>query len=144
MSENMNIDSLLDESIDSLEDLPEFLVYPNGAHKVTIEFTKKEINKKPAVEMKMVAVETVELSNPDEDTPLNAGDEASQVFFLDNEFGQGALKVLMKTLSAHLGTTTISETMAQAKGMEVTIINKKKPNKEKTAFYMGVSKIIID
>ena len=137
-----NLDSLLEGSIDDLADLPEFAVFPNGVHKVQIKWESKEVNKHPCLELKMKAIETVELSNTS-DTPLVAGAESSVLYMLDNEFGQGKMKEVMKSLAAACGTKSIKETMAASDGMEVQVVTKVRQNKEKTQSYTDVSKVII-
>ena len=139
---DINLDSILDSSIDDLADLPEFQVYPNGSHKVIVSFESKEVNKHPCVEMKMKAVETIELANPASDTPLEPGTESSVLFMLDNEFGQGKFKTIMKTFAEATGTQKISEAMEAAQGMEVTVICKVRQNKDKTQSYTDVTKVI--
>ena len=139
---DINLDSILDSSIDDLADLPEFQVYPNGSHKVIVSFESKEVNKHPCVEMKMKAVETIELANPASDTPLEPGTESSVLFMLDNEFGQGKFKTIMKTFAEATGTQKIYEAMEAAQGMEVTVICKVRQNKDKTQSYTDVTKVI--
>lgn len=127
---SIELDSILDSSIDDLADLPEFSLYPSGVHRCIIDWESKEVNKHPAVEMKMKLVETVELANPDEDQPVNPGTESSSLFMLDNEFGQGAFKKIMKTLGEACGTNKISETVEASKGMEVSVVVVTKPDKK--------------
>lgn len=141
MSE-MNIDSLLDSSIDDLCDLPEFSIYPAGMHTVAISWEKKEVNKHPALELKMRLIETVELAQPEADTPPNPGAESSVLYMLDNEFSQGKLKAIMKSLAAELGTGTISETIEASRGMEVNAVCKVRQNKDKTQSYNDIVKFM--
>lgn len=146
MNANTNqatLDSLLDSNIDDLADLPEFQVYPNGVHTVLINFESKTVNNHPCLELKMKAVETVELANPAADQPLTAGTESSVLFMLDNEFGQGKMKAIVKVLAAHLGTSSIKETIEAAAGMEVQVVCKVRQNKDKSQSYTDVTKIII-
>jgi len=138
-----NLDSLLEGSIDDLADLPEFAVFPNGVHRVRIKWESKEVNKHPALELKMTAIETVELANAGEDKPLVAGTESSVLYMLDNEFGQGKMKEIMKTLSASTGTKSIKETMEASNGMEVQVVTKVRQNKDKTQSYTDVTKVIV-
>jgi hypothetical protein len=140
---SLDLDSILDSSIDDLADLPEFAVFPNGAHKVLIQWESKEVNKHPCMELKMKAVETVELSNPAEDKPLVAGAESSVLFMLDNEFGQGKFKTIIKTLAEATGSNKISEAVEASNGMEVTVICKVRQNKDKTQSYTDVTKITV-
>jgi hypothetical protein len=140
---SLDLDSILDSSIDDLADLPEFAVFPNGAHKVIIQWESKEVNKHPCMELKMKAVETVELSNPAEDKPLVTGAESSVLFMLDNEFGQGKFKTIIKALAEATGSNKISEAVEASNGMEVTVICKVRQNKDKTQSYTDVTKITV-
>lgn len=142
MANEANLDSLLEGSIDDLADLPEFAVFPNGVHKVRIKWESKEVNKHPALELKMVMVETVEMANA-ADPVMAAGAESSVLYMLDNEFGQGKMKEVMKTLSAATGTKSIKETMEASNGMEVQVVTKVRQNKEKTQSYTDVTKVIV-
>ena len=136
----VDIDSLLDVSLDDIADLPEFMVFPAGAHRCTIAFEKKMIGTHPAVELKLTALETVELTDPSE-TPLEAGTESSVAYMLDNEFGQGNMKKVMKPLAEHFGITQVSQLMEAAKGTECLVVTKKRQNKDKTATYLDVVSI---
>jgi hypothetical protein len=140
---SLDLDSILDSSIDDLADLPEFAVFPNGVHRVIINFEQKEVNKHPSIELQMKAIETVELANPAADTPLVAGAESSVLFMLDNEFGQGKFKSIVKVLAAALGTSTIKDTVEAAAGMEVQVVCKVRQNKDKTQSYTDVTKVIV-
>lgn len=122
----LDIDSLLDATLDDLADVPEFKPFPVGTHQCVITLESKVITDKPAVEWKLTAMETVELVNP-EDTPVKAGDTCSGAFIFvqkdgqPNELAQGQFKELMKPLQAHFGTGTNRETMAAANGATVVV-----------------------
>lgn len=140
MNANSNSSSLLDSTLDDLADMPEFKVYPNGAHTVSISFEEKEVNGHPSVELKMVAIETQELANPS-DTPLVAGDTGSVLYMLDNEFGQGSLKAILKPLGQHFGLGNLREIMEAAAGTECMVVTKQRMNKDKTQTYLSVTSI---
>ena len=141
---SLDLDSILDSSIDDLADLPEFGIYPSGVHRVIINWESKEVNKHPSMEMKMKLIETVELANPAEDQPVAAGTESSSLFMLDNEFGQGAFKQIMKVLAGACGTNKISETVDASQGMEVQVVVAVKPDKkDPTTMRMNVRKVIV-
>ena len=148
MSENQNIsisiDDLLNSSVDDLADMPEFAVFPAGAHRVSVSFSSKTVNKHPSVEMKMVARETVELANPNDDQPLAAGTEGTILFMLDNDLGQGKLKDILKVFAGVTGGATLSEIMANANGSEVVAVTKVRQNKEKTQSYTDVVKVFFE
>ena len=138
-----NIDSLLAMSLDDLPDLPEFKVYPAGAHRVTMKFEKKQIGTHPAVEAKFTMIATEELTDPAKDQPVDAGTESSVAYMLDNEFGLGNFKELMKPLAAHFGLSSIPEIMEAAANLEVVIVTKTRQNKEKTQTYLDVTSLIV-
>ena len=136
-----NIDSLLAMSLDDLPDLPEFKVYPAGAHRVTMKFEKKQIGTHPAVEAKFTMIATEELTDPAKDQPVDAGTESSVAYMLDNEFGLGNFKELMKPLAAHFGLSSIPEIMEAAANLEVVIVTKTRQNKEKTQTYLDITSL---
>ncbi len=142
MSDNQAMMDLLDSSLDDLADLPEFKVFPNGAHICTIKFESKDVNGHPSIECTLTGISTEELANP-ADTPIAAGDVSSVLFMMDNEFGQGALKAVMKPLAAHFGTSKISETIEAAKGAECLVVTKQRQNKEKTQTYLSIASITV-
>ncbi len=140
----MSLESLLDATLDDLADLPEFKPFPAGAHRVTIILESKEVNKKPCVEMKMRAIETVDLAEPQSETnvPLVAGTESGVLFVLDNDIGQGKFKEIMKVLAAKFGTSKVRDTMESAKNAECLVITKLRTNKEdKSIVYTDVVKL---
>lgn len=140
---SLDLDSILDSSIDDLADLPEFGIYPSGVHKVIINWDSKEVNKHPCMELKMKMVETVELANPAADQPVAAGTESSSLFMLDNEFGQGSFKTIIKALAAATGTSRISEAVEASNGMEVDVVVVTKPDKkDPTTMRMNVKKVV--
>lgn len=123
-----DIASILDSTLDDLADLPAFQPFPVGSHRATIHFSVKEVNKSPAVELEMKAIETVELADA-ADQPVKAGDTTNVLFQLDNEFGQGKLKDLLKVLGASFAGSTSREIMEAANGAECLITTKIRVNK---------------
>lgn len=147
MSEN-NFDALLDANLDDLADLPEFASFPAGVHRATLDITKKEINNKPMMEIKLTGIETVELSKPEEDKPITAGQVSSALFDLTNEFAQGNFKKLISPLAAALGVTSIREIIEQATGTEVEAVTafrkgKAKPGETEIPVYFEIKKILM-
>ena len=140
MNDQTNLDSLLDISLDDLADLPEFLVFPAGAHRCTVNFETKKIGEHPAVEVKLTLLEVMELSNAS-DTPPETGAESSCAYMLDNEFGQGNFKKLMTPLGQHFGVNKLSEIVEAAKGMEAVVVTKQRKNKDKTQTYLDIVSI---
>lgn len=122
MSENnVNLSSLLDMQLDDLADLPEYVRINKGAHRVTVEFIAKQVGDHPAWELKMKLLETLELSDSS-DTPQAPGIESSCVYMMDNEYGAGEFKSIMKPIAAALGVTNIGQIIEAIKGSEAAVV----------------------
>jgi hypothetical protein len=129
------INDLLDAQLDDLADLPENKPFPNGAYAVTVNLAAKEINKKPAVEMKMKLLEVIELSSTEDPAP-EAGAESNVLFILKNndgsanEIAQGQLKKVLQALQPTFGGSTPKEVMENSKNASVAVVVKAKKDKE--------------
>jgi copper oxidase (laccase) domain-containing protein len=143
MSDNMNFDALLDANLDDLADLPAFESFPAGVHRATISIKQKVVNDKPGMEVSLTGIETVELSKPEEDKPITAGQVSSSLYFLDNEFGQGAFKKLIAPLAASLGVSSIRDLVDQCTGTEVEAVTSFRTNKKTGDTYFEIKKLIV-
>jgi len=129
-------DSLLDATLDDLADLPSFKAFPPGVHLCKMFLAIKEINKKPAVEAKLVHKETLELTNPT-DIPPNAGDETTVLYILKNndgsanEIAQGQLKgILSKLKAAGVEGGSTREVIEAVNGIEIAAVTAQRENKQ--------------
>ena len=139
---DLSLDSMLDVSLDDIADLPEFLVYPAGAYRVTVNFDAKKINEHPSVETKLKMLEVLELSDPSA-TPPEVGAKSSVAYMMDNEFGQGNFKKLVKPLCEHHGITNLAQVIAASQGMEVMVVTKQRMNKDKTQTYLDIVSLAV-
>lgn len=128
-STQSNIDDILDMTLDDLADMPSITPFPNGAHKVTMEFMPVDPKKPSNVQLKLTYVEAMELSDPTSVAPA-VGDTNTIFFGLKkkdgtaNEFAQGALKLVIIALKDTFPGNTTREIMASAKGAEVMVVTK--------------------
>jgi hypothetical protein len=137
-----NLDSLLDGTLDDLADMPEFRPYPVGTHRVNATLVNKTekknwVNGHPGYELKMKAIETIELANT-EDTPLQQGAETGVLYLLDNEMGQGSFKKILASVAEKLGPASNRELAAQVVNLECLVVTKQRQNKDKTATYTDI------
>ncbi len=144
---NDNMDSLLDETLDDLADLPQSKPFAPGVH-IADMFIKRDEKKPSTYICKFVHKTTVELSNPT-DEPQKPGDES--VIWLHtkkkdggvNEIGQGQLKMLLNPLSEKLGVKSITALLEATKpGIEVAIVTGIR-KQEGYSDSMSVNKLII-
>lgn len=134
---DVNMDSLLDQTLDALADAPEFKPFPAGTHKVTITIQQKKIGTHPAFEVGMKAVETIELSDSSQE-PLAAGATTSVAYMMDNEIGQGNFKKILANLAAHYGPQSNRQLIEAAQSAEVLVVTKVRQNKDKTQSYTDI------
>ena len=140
--DNFDVDAMLDGTLDDLADLPEFKPYPAGTHAVVLTIVDltapaKRINNHPGFEVKMKAVETLELANSN-DTPLAPGAESSVLYLLDNPIGQGSFKKLLASAAEHFGAKTNRELIADLQGATVAVVTRQRQNKDKTQTYTDI------
>ena len=148
MSEiNMDVDALLDGTLDDLADMPEFKPFPIGSHRAIISMEVKKIGDFPAVELTLKAIETIELPAGSEEAPLNKDDSTNLAFFLKHsnpkvaEMGQGQFKEIMKVAAAKFGAKSNRELIEECKGVEALIVTGQRKNKEKTKTYTTLEAI---
>lgn len=143
MNDPINMDTLLDQTLDDLEDLPTFDPYPPGAHQCLATFSTKVINEKAAVELAFKLVATLELANSQDEMPAE-GATCNTMFLLENEFGQGNLKKCAMPFAEALGLATVRDVVEQVKDVECVILtsirtDKKDPNDIK--YYLNVKEL---
>jgi len=130
--DSMNMNDLLDSTLDDLEDLPEFKVFNPGAHKVLATFSTKELEvnsktnpqvkvKKQVVELKLKLIETLELKDP-QATLDEPGTECSTIFMLDNQFGRGNLKKCAAPFAESFNFSSIREVVEGVKDVESLVL----------------------
>lgn len=149
----MDIDSLLDGTLDDLADMPEFKPFPIGAHRVTINMEQKVVGEIPSIEVKITALETVELTDPTA-TPCMAGDSTNVLFMLfkkddksgkmiPNELGQGQFKNFMTSIAPSFPELKSNrEIMEAAQGLEVLMsTGQRVDRKDKTKVYTFIESV---
>lgn len=141
-----DINDLLDGTLDDLADMPEFKVFPPGTHRATLTWDlAKTIGSDPKkyVEAKLTAIETVELPSGSEDTPLERGTESTCLFDLTNEYAQGKIKEILKSLAEHYGAKSNRALFEESNGAEVLVVTSQRSNKEKTKKYLEIVNLVV-
>jgi hypothetical protein len=143
-SQEFNIDTILDGTLDDLADMPEFKPFPAGSHRATIRFEQKVINKFSGMEIKLKGIETLELPAGSTEAPLTPGQETSVFYFFQHtnpltaELGQGKFKEIMKSLADHYGPQTNRALIEAANGSEVLVVTGQRKGKEAGQVYTDI------
>ena len=138
------INDLLDMTLDDLEDLPEFKPYPAGVHKVLLSLDTKTVNNHPCVEVSCKLIETMELAEPTKDVAPAAGATAGTLCMMDNEYGRGNLKLIVKPIGEALGIAQVKAVVEAAKDLECVIVTSIKVDKnDKTVERMNIKSVMM-
>lgn len=145
-----DVDALLDGTLDDLADMPEFKPFPVGTHKVKPKLEIKKIDGFSAVEVKLTAIETLELPSGSEESPLAAGDNTNVLYFLNHsnlqvaEMGQGGFKELMKIAAEKFGAKPNRQLIEDLNSCdEVVVVTGQRKNKEKTKTFTSIENMVI-
>lgn len=137
----------LDMSIDDIEDLPSFVTPPTGAYTLDIvSVEKKEIGEHPALEFKFTILQVTEMDPEGLDEgeqPPKEGDQFSLPYMLDNRFGVGTMKELLKPFKEKLGTSNLGELAKQMPGMKILMVLKRTFDKKKDKHYSKAKQVAI-
>lgn len=114
------VEELFDTVLDDIKDLPGFEVPPQGHYKLSVSLEKKNVNDKPCIEAGCTVVETLELSNQN-DAKVENGTKFSQLFMMDNEWGQGGFKGFAIPIVTGLGHAGVTVSKAVEVVQNVTI-----------------------
>jgi hypothetical protein len=146
MNDATNIDSLLDSTLDSLADLPEFKIFPAGAYNGPVKLTVKKMGDNMGVELSFTNAEVVELSDPTAEAPA-VGATTAVGFLLNNEYGQGDLKKTLASLKEGLGLPdgmTSREMMeATADTMCMVVFGVRSDRKDATKMYQSLKSVTV-
>ena len=141
--DGMDVNDILDATLDDLEDLPEYKAYPPGAHRVKLSMEIKEVNDKQVVEASFTYIEAVELADQQAEVPAE-GSQANILCHLDNEFGRGTLKLLATPVGKALNTASTRDTIEQCTDIECLIVTAYKKNKDDPdSPYMKVKELAV-
>jgi len=144
MSDRQFNASLLDRSIDDIEDLAGFEVPVNGVYSLKFSTAIKVVNDKDAVEANFETIECLEQNDPNE-APTKPGTKFSVLFMLDNDIAAGRMKQLLAPIAEHFNERSLSVLVTETcKDLIVTASVKRRADKNhKEKFYADVSKITI-
>ncbi len=136
--------SLLDKSLDDIDDLPGFAVPSNGEYLLSISMAVKEVNDKAAVEASFEVIECLKKDN-DADPDSKKGDKFSTLFFLEGEeasvkISLGKLKEMLMDVAEATGQSNllvlVRDTLANA--IVQATVKRRTDREDKEKFYATV------
>lgn len=147
-SSSIDLDSILDLTIDDLADMPEFKPFPPGAHQVTFDFSTKVVNEKAAVQFDYTYVKALELVDSSPEAVVSkVGDTAQMLAILKNndgsknEFSEGLIKMHALALRERFPGANVTQIFEAAKGAEIMIVTGLRENKKTGVMNMTISAV---
>lgn len=136
---DLDLDALLDGTLDDVADMPEFVTPNAGTWRVTIKnFGPEKMGEQTGIKFDGVFTELIEAAK-DDDEPQVLPIEAGTAFFMKskdgkpNEFAQGQWKMILEVCMELTGEATPRAAMAASKGMEIILTTGVRANKKDTS-----------
>lgn len=142
----LNALSLLDKSIDDIEDLPGFEVPPQGVYTFKMNCAVKSVNDKAAIEVTYEVMEALELNDSTLDVSgVKPGTKFSTLYFIQQEIAMGKFKELVAPIAAYSGENNVAKLVTEViKDLIVSATLKHRKNKDDADKpYADVSKITV-
>jgi hypothetical protein len=148
-----DIDALMNASMDDIEDLPPVGVPPTGHYNLSISAERvkpEEAGKNEYIRFSYVVEAVNEVKNPEEEGQAAVGMKFSQIFSpfkkdgSVNDFGIGFLKEAVAPFSAHFGTSSMGETIAQIDKVSVgASLTRRADKKDADRFNFTLKDVVI-
>ena len=127
----------LDASLDDIDDLPQFTVFPSGGHIVLFKsWEQKKVNGENWVNVNLELIESVEITEviAESDKP-KAGDVQTLGHNQTNAYAMGALKEFLKPIAIKLGIDlaaagALRATLEGGVGLQLLISQNRVPAKD--------------
>lgn len=136
--------SLLDMSIDDIDDLAGFEAPVPGFYSLKFSTSLKVVNDKDCVSCDFEVIECIE-QNDQELAPTKPGTKFNTLHQLENDIALGKLKEMLAPISAHFGVANLA-TLVQETCQDLIVAGKVKRRKDKTdpeKFYADVGALTV-
>ena len=147
-----DFDSLMDASMDDIDDLPPIGVPPSGSYDLTVTASRET----PAsggndyIKLSYEITSVNEVKNEEEATEAKAGQKFTEMFSpfkkdgTVNEIGMGSMKERLKPFAGHFGTGKISEIIEQMQQVNITAsLTRTADKKEEGRFRFRLKDVVI-
>lgn len=144
----VDMDALLNEDLDSIPDLPDFVTPKEGVYKVHVDEVDlaKEIGTNRAISVTYSIQELVQARGTETGDDCKPGDKFSELYFMTTqkgaEYTKQHLKKLLLPVAAQMGTSNLASTLSSFGGCDVYVVIKhQKDRDDKAKVYAKVSKV---
>ena len=148
-----DFDSLLNSSMDDLDDLPPVGVPPTGHYTLVVtaeRVTPTEAGKNEYIKFSYEVEAVNEVKNPEEESQAAAGMKFSQIFSpfkkdgTVNEYGLGFLKEACAPFAAHFGTAKMGDTIAQIDKISVAAsLARRKDKRDPDRWNFSIKDVVV-
>ena len=144
------LDSLLEQDLDKIADLPTYEVPPKGLYRLLVKqveekmVTIKDGAQAPVIQIDYIALEALELADPTESEKFKPNMEFGESYFFHNdpEKTKSALKTTFGEVSVAFGCKTLKDTMEKLVGLEIfATVNQRKDKNDPEKVYAQIRNV---
>jgi hypothetical protein len=147
-----DFDSLMDASMDDIDDLPPIGVPPSGSYDMTVTASreKPQSGGNDYIKLSYEITNVNEVKDEAEATEVKAGQKFTEMFSpfkkdgTVNEIGLGSMKERLKPFAGHFGTSKISEIVEQMQQVNMTAsLTRTADKKEEGRFRFRLKDVVV-
>jgi len=145
----VDMDSLLNESLEDIPDIADFVTPREGVYQLKVVEVNKnhEVGDATCIQCTYEIVELLQAKGSESGEDTKPGDKFSQLYFMSTfkgaKFNQGVLKKLLLPVALRFGTSNLGTTLDAYKGVTIAAtIKHRKDRDDKSKVYAGVTKIV--
>jgi hypothetical protein len=116
-------DSILNTSIDEIDDLPDYANFPDGTHNALLTLEKKQMQDEPRMVLNLKYVSSITLVSLEEEAP-KAGTIASTIYDVTHPLGGPAFKKAIGNVLTAMEIKNFGEALKQIQDIPVVVTTK--------------------
>lgn len=148
---SVDMDMLLNQSLDDIPDLPDFVTPREGAYRQRVDSVDlaAKVGEKRAIQITYSISTIMELKGSMLGDDVKPGDKWSELYFMTTPKGSAytvaALKKLLMPVAQRMGTTNLQTTLQAFAGCEIAgLIVHQKDRDDKTKVYAKMKRIVFE
>ena len=145
---SVDMDSILNEDLDNIPDMPDFVNPKEGVYLLHVEEVDlaKEIGDNRAISISYTIKELIQAKGTEMGDDVKEGDKFSELYFMSTpkgaEYVKQHLKKILAPVSIQMGTANLRDTLQAFSGCDIYgVVKLKRDRDDKNKYYPQITKI---